>query len=252
MSARLRILIADDEATARRRLIRLLGGIQGTDLVHICETGESALAMLRESEVDVAILDIRMPGLSGVDVAKLAATTGVSVVFQTAHAEHAVEAFELDAVDYVLKPVDAARLAASLEKVRARRALAPMPMPMPMSTSASAPTPGADARIAIASRGEVRLVDPREISHATLAHGLVTVHVGDEAILADASLSDLERDAPAGTFERVHRTALLALAHVIRLRPLDSGGYVAITRDGAEVPVGRKAARALRKRLGIR
>ena len=100
-------------------------------------------------------------------------------------------------------------------------------------------------------RGEVRLVAPTAISHALLDGELVSVFASGESLLTDRSLSDLEALLGA-RFVRVHRRALLDLAHVDRLRPLPSGGYLAITRTGHDVPVSRQAARALRRQLGIR
>ena len=239
----LKVLVADDERMARRRLRRLLEAMEGIEIVAECESGEEALAELSLRDVDVALLDVQMGARSGLAVSEAATELGVEVIFTTAHPEHAVAAFDLGAVDYVLKPVDAERLGTALTRARRR-------------VEAAAPQPGQDggaspARLPLVVHGEIRLVDPAEISHALHDGALVTVFVGRAAWLCELSLNELSQRLPAGRFARVHRRALLNVDRVERLRPLPTGGYLAITAEGHEVPVSRQAARALRRRLGI-
>ncbi|MBX3251865.1 MAG: response regulator transcription factor [Myxococcales bacterium] len=240
---RLRTLLADDEQMARRRARRLLEAIEGVELVAECASGEAALATLEAVEVDLALLDVQMPGLSGLDVSTAAIDLGVHVVFSTAHAGHAVDAFERGAVDYVMKPLDEARLRVAIERVRARIAAA--------TTRDEAPAAAPLARLAIRVRDEVRLVAVEDVEHATLDGELVTITVKGERLLTELSLQELERRLGGGAFQRVHRRALLNLACVDRLRPLATGGYLAVTRAGDEVPVSRQEARRLRQRLGL-
>lgn len=242
---RLRTLIADDEQMARKRVRRLLEARDDVEIVAEVASGEAALATLESIEVDLAILDVQMPGLSGLDVSSAAAELGVHVVFTTAHSEHAVQAFERGAVDYVMKPLDEARLGLAIQRVKAR------------ATAESAPTSTATTetapfdRLALRVRGEVRLVRAEDVEHATLDGELVTVVTKGERLLTELSLQELERRLIGPSFWRVHRRALLNLAHVERLRPLPTGGYVAITFAGDEVPVSRQEARRLRQRLGL-
>lgn len=242
MTRALRVLIADDERMARQRLQRLLSAMDNVEVVATCENGQEVLRTLEHIAVDVAVLDIQMPGLSGLALSDVAADWGVEVVFATAHPEHAVQAFEKGVADYVLKPIDAERLALALDRAKSRMTHRPSP-----AAATSAPID----RIGFTVRDEIRLVAPADITHAVLDGELVTVWIGSEALLADISLSDLERKLPTGQFERVHRRALVNLAHVDRLKPLPSGGYLAVMAGGQEVPVSRQAARALRKRLGF-
>lgn len=238
---RLRVLIADDEAMARKRLARLLAAMDDVEVVVECDSGDAALSALETLDVDLAVLDIQMPGLSGLDVSNAAADLGVEVVFASAHSEHAVAAFERGVVDYVMKPIDPARLVLAIERARAR--LAPLAPP-------AAPLARPE-RLAITVRGEVKLVAPSDIAFASLEGQLVRLKVAGEELWTELSLQDLERRLEASDFVRVHRRALLNLAHVDRLRPLPTGGYVAITRGGDEVPVSRQEARRLRQHLGI-
>lgn len=231
MSRVLRALVADDEKMARKRLRRLLEAAGGVTIVTEARSGEEAAAALDPDAIDVAILDIDMPDLDGLSLAELAARRSIPVVFVTAHEQHAVKAFASGAVHYLLKPLELGPLDDALGRVRAR----------------IAPTPA--ARIALTVGDEVHLVDTRSISHAVFDGALVTVHADGREWLSSDSLQELERKLAGGEFLRVHRRALVQLSHVERLVPLPSGGYDAVLRSGATVPVSRQVARELRKRL---
>ena len=239
----LRVLIADDEQVARSRLQRLLGAMPDIEVVGECEDGDAVLARVRQGGIDVVLLDIQMPKLKGTEALQLWPKDGPQVVFCTAHAQHALEAFEGGALDYVLKPIDAARLQKALGRARERGA--------PEKFRAELAKHQLD-RLAITTRQGVVLVDPGTISHAVLEGELVTVFAGAEKYLTDYSLNELEERLGKGRFERVHRRALLNLSHVARLEPLETGGYFARTNGGHSVEVSRQAARDLRKRLGLR
>ncbi|MEZ4382167.1 MAG: response regulator, partial [Nannocystaceae bacterium] len=117
----LRILIADDEALARRRLLRLLGELPGVEVAGECSSGAEVLAALDGgAEVDVVLLDIRMPGLSGIETGALFPDDGPEIIYTTAYGEHALAAFDVGAVDYLLKPIDALKLRRALERARGR------------------------------------------------------------------------------------------------------------------------------------
>jgi two-component system LytT family response regulator len=236
----LRVLIADDELVARKRLHRLLAAIPRVEIAGECTTGEEVLKRLEDEDVDVVLLDIQMPGLDGIQTKALMAEDGPYVVFTTAHPEHAIEAFDVGAADYVLKPIEPARLAKALE--RARKHL----------ESTARATPGV-GRLAIATSKGVRLVDPDAVTHAVFDGSLVTLHVAGEVLLTEMSLQDLLTRLPNdGRFERVHRRALVNLHRVDRLEPQPTGGYVAVIDAGARVDVSRQAARRLRRRLSLR
>ena len=244
MSIPLRVIVCDDELMARKRVLRLLGELPGIEAAVECESGEEALAMLKAQDFDVAILDIDMPGLSGLDTVMQMPEERPYVIFLTAHPEHAVQAFDVGAVDYLLKPVDDARLAKGLE--RARQSL---------DHGASPPEGGAPAKtskLAIATHDGASLVNPSDVTHATFDGALVTVHTAARSILTDDTLQDLEAKLPKGPFERVHRRAIVNLEHVDRLESVDSGGYVACLSTGNRVDVSRQSARRLRRRLGLR
>lgn len=240
-SPTLQVLIADDELLARRRLARLLAELPGVTLVGECCSGQELLATLArgDHEVDLVLLDIHMPGLSGLEAGALLPEDGPYIIFTTAHEEHALAAFDLGAVDYLLKPIDAVRLGKALQRARRR-----------LGAQASAPAAEL-VRLPVSTRQGIRLLDPRELSHATFDGELVTLHTRGGPLLTDFSLQDLEERLPAACFERVHRRALINLEQLACLDPLETGGYTARMQDGGLVPIARQAARRLRRRLGL-
>lgn len=237
----MKILIADDEQLARARLKRLLGAMKGVEVVGEATDGASVLEKVRAGGIDVVLLDIQMPKLTGTEAVAAWPPGGPFVIFCTAHAEHAVEAFERGVVDYLLKPVEAARLEKALERARQRES---------REKFQGAVKQAQLSRLAITTRQGVVLVDPGAVTHATLEDELVTVFTTGEKYLTDFTLQELHERLP--TMERVHRRALLNLAAVAKLEPLETGGYTARTNGGHAVEVSRQSARELRKRLGLR
>ena len=237
----MRVLIADDEQLARARLTRLLGAMEGIELVGEATDGQQVLARLKQGGIDVVLLDIQMPKLTGAEAMALWPADGPFVIFCTAHAEHAVEAFESGAVDYLLKPIEPARLQKALERAKQRES---------QSKFGAAVKQSQLTRLAITTRQGVVLLDPATITHASLEDELVTVFTREAQHLTDFTLQELHERLP--TFERVHRRALLNMNAVARLEPLETGGYTARTHGGQAVEISRQAARELRKRLGLR
>ena len=244
----MRVLLADDELIARKRLARLLAAIDDVTVVGECDSGVAVLERVKETGVDVVLLDIQMPNLGGLETIALLPEDGPLVVLCTAHPDHAVDAFEHGAVDYILKPVEGARLKKALARAAARLAertdrgpVAPAFHDVP-----------AFERLAIRTRQGILLVDPKTVSHAVLEGELVTVVAESGSYLSDNTLNELQERLPRDTFERVHRRAILNMEHVTRLEPLDTGGFLAHTRGGQCIEVSRQAARELRKRLRLR
>lgn len=235
---RLRVLIADDEAMARKRAARLLSSLDGVDVVGQCESGEEVLAWLArgDEEIDVVLLDIHLTGASGLDVKARLPEGGPRIVFATAHPEHALAAFDVGAADFVTKPLELGRLRTALERVR---------------HSLGRPEKRVPTRLPLETRGGIVLVATADISHITWDGTLTTVHAEGAALLTTASLTELEGKLGEGAFERVQRRALVNLDHVRTLAPLSTGGYEAKLRGGATVEVSRQAARRLRRMLGL-
>ncbi|MBA2319682.1 MAG: response regulator transcription factor [Deltaproteobacteria bacterium] len=232
---RLRVLIADDEAMARMRLARLLGALPDVAIAGECTDGDEVLARIEGGDVDVVLLDIHMPRLTGVEALALMGEGGPVVVFTTAHPDFAVAAFDGGAVDYVLKPIEPARLRKALD--RARERLHPR-RDVPAATA---------GRIALPTRKGITLLDPSDILYAAIEGETVVVHTTRGPLFTDFRLNELETRLPAERFLRVHRRALVNLARIERLDDVESGGYLAIFADSSRIGVSRQVARRLRR-----
>ena len=241
----IRVLIADDEEIARKRLRRLIACMDGFSVIDECVDGSDVLERMRQRDIDILVVDIQMPGLSGLEVTGLLSASKVPVVLCTAHPEHAIDAFAQGAVDYVLKPVDATRLQKAL--VRARERISQVDVRP--SGNGSAPTA---TRLPIVTTQGIELLDPNAVIYAELDGALVSIHTVDRTFLSDQPLNDLASRLPREHFERVHRRAVLNFTHVVRLEPIETGGFIAHMSTGARVEVSRQAARDLRRRLGVR
>lgn len=240
--------MVDDEPLARGRLLRMLGSLEGVEPVGEAGTGREALDKIAELAPDCVLLDVRMPGLDGLEVAK---ATDVPVVFTTAHDVYAVEAFELSAVDYLLKPVRRERLLRALDKVRQGAAADPARLDALvqrlLEPSGHAPL----ARISARRGDAVHLFDPAEIVRFTAAGGYTSFQREGREFLLDESLSQLEeRLVPLG-FLRVHRAELVRLDAVRALHGEHGSTQVELS-DGQRAPVSRRLVAELRRRLGIR
>ena len=248
---RLRVLVADDEAIARKRLLRLLAAMPDVVVAGECADAHEVLERVRAGGVDVVLLDIQMPELSGLEALQLFPADGPVVIFCTAHTAHAVAAFDVGAIDYLLKPIEAARLRKALDRARDRDARRRYTDELARFKGGAAADKPLD-RLALPTRQGIVLLDPLAVSHAELDGELVTVHTVDAQYLSALSLQELESRLPGDRFARVHRRAIVNLEHVVRLEPNEVGGYTARTRNGRAVEISRQAARDLRKRLGLR
>jgi DNA-binding LytR/AlgR family response regulator len=231
-----RALVVDDEAVARARLVRMLAQLPGVEVVGEAENGEAALTQIAKLSPDVVLLDVHMPGLDGLGLAERPGLP--PIIFTTAHVEFAADAFELDAVDYLVKPVRKERLEKALQKV-ARRAPA-----------ARMPQAGAD-RLTVHGTGEVRFVDVSEVTAFRALDKYTELLVRGEELLVRESLDTLEERFQALGFVRVHRAALLRKDAITALER-DGEGLKARISDGRTFPVSRRLAAELRRALGLK
>jgi DNA-binding LytR/AlgR family response regulator len=227
------VLVIDDEQPALDELVYLLERDPRVATVRGCDSAAEALRLLQESDVDAVFLDVQMPGLTGLDLAQVLSRfkEPPSVVFVTAYEKHAVDAFELRAVDYVLKPVRAERLGEAVRRV----------------VEARGPAPGEDVRIPVERGGVTRFVDRSDITHVEAEGDYARLHTADGSHLVRASLSTLAEQWASAGFVRIHRSVLVALPHVQELRA-DGGRYVVVV-GGRELAVARRHSRELRELL---
>jgi two-component system response regulator AlgR len=236
----LRVLVVDDEPLATERLQLLLARCQGVDLVGTASDGEGAVRMAEALSPDLLLLDIAMPGLDGIDVAKALAgrQPPPAVVFVTAFDQFAVAAFEVAAVDYLMKPVDPQRLEVALDRSRAHLARrhedgAPAERSLP-----SAGGRYLDEFWASDLTGLVR-VAVRDIDRVSAERDYMRLHVGNRSWLIHHSMSALEEGLDPAAFVRLHRSAIVRRDFIAGFQRNPSGRWIARLADGTEQPVGR-------------
>src|SRR5262245_16526476 len=268
-----RTLIVDDERLARQKLRTLLERHNDVELVGECADGDAALAAIRRFTPDLVFLDVRMPGRSGFDVVQeLPASNGSAgphVVFVTAYGDHAVQAFDVEAVDYVLKPFDRQRLDRAVARVRARLAepngktlekladlvarlegavadgaVAPIAAAAPGS---SAPAPPLE-RVAVKKDGRTLLVPTQEIDWIEAVDKYVRLHARGARYLHREALSALERRLDPARFLRIHRGAIVNLERVREIHPGVGDEPSVVLVDGTRLPLSRRFRTRLRAR----
>jgi two-component system response regulator AlgR len=246
MSAAARnVLIVDDELPARERLQRLVAEVPGWSVAGSCSNGSDALSLVAKLDPAVVLLDIRMPGITGIEVARHlgALESPPAIVFTTAYDEYALQAFEAQAVGYLLKPVRRERLEEALK--HASRLSSPQ-----LRSLATQEQPlAARQHVAVRVRDELKLIPLKEIRYFRADQKYVTVrHVRGEDLL-DESLRMLEEEF-AREFVRAHRSLLVAIAHIEALERSGEEGYAVRLRGEPEpLPVSRRQVADLRKRL---
>ena len=232
-------LIVDDEAPARGELRYLLAAHSEVEVVGEAATAKEALALARAVRYDVVFLDVEMPGMTGIEAARLVRDRPDRpvIVFVTAHEEYAVDAFALEALDYLLKPVDPDRLARVLTRLRARRA------ELPVSA----------AKIPVVAPGGSELLDVDQVFYLQADGDYSRVHTYDRAYLCTQSLRQLEAALPDRRFARIHRSYLVNLAKVAAVKRAGTDRIRLALDDAAktELDVARRQSRQLRERLRL-
>ncbi|MGR0318938.1 LytR/AlgR family response regulator transcription factor [Agromyces sp. ZXT2-3] len=233
------VLIADDEQPAVDELAYLLGQDPRIGVIHRATSGAEAIRILTREPVDAAFLDIHMPGLSGFDLARALQRfeRRPAFVFVTADEEGALEAFDLAAVDYLLKPVRTDRLHRSVTRVVES---------MGQSQAADA-APGRPEMIAVTLGGTTRMIRRDDVRYVQAQGDYARLHTDEASYLVRVPMSDLERQWADAGFVRVHRSYLVALPHVTRVRL--GGDRPTIVVGQAELPVSRRLLPGLRERL---
>lgn len=239
----MKILIIDDEPLARQRLRSVIDELGSGTVIAEAGNGEQAVALCQQHQPDIVLLDIRMPGMSGIEVAhhinKL--STPPAIIFTTAYDDYAIPAFETHAVDYLLKPIRKERLSAALGA--ARRLTRVQLQQLGRSTHHSHQRQHISARLG----GELRLIPVKDIRYLQAEHKYVTLRYEQGTVLIEESLRSLEEEFPE-TFLRIHRNALVARYFMASLEKERGGGHRISLRDVPEtLEVSRRHLPNVRK-----
>lgn len=237
----MKVLIADDEPVARQVLAELLSELPGVALVGEAATGRETVEKTSELKPDLLLLDLQMPGLDGLSVARaLRASPLPLVIYVTAYEQHALAAFETGAVDYLLKPVRRERLQAALEK--ARRQLAGL-------ERSAMPGPPQDAPKRIVGRigSDLHLIDPADVVAFRADGDTVVILTPQGKYFSDYSLRLLEQKLPPGRFRRIHRSTIINTDHIRKISPLTSKRFLLQLTGGLEAVVSKRMAGVIRE-----
>lgn len=249
---KLRVMIVDDEPLGREGLVDLLRALPDVEIAGAHADGVSALHAIDAKVPDVLCIDIRMPGLDGFDVvAALDPERTPALIFVTAYDAFAVRAFEVNAIDYLLKPVTADRLASAIERVRDRKRPEPLtPERLTDLLEKLAPTraPGV-GRLIVRDAGRFVVVPTSDIDWIEGADYYARLHIGTKSHLIRESLSSLERRLDPARFQRVYRSAIVNLSRVRVVEAAERGDGVVVLATGARVRVTAARRAELERRL---
>jgi two-component system response regulator AlgR len=240
----MRVLIVDDEKLARERLRELLNEIGGHAVIGEAMNGNEAVEKASELNPDVVLMDIRMPGMDGLEAAMhlMGMESPPKVIFTTAYDQHALHAFEVNAVDYLLKPIRKDRLAAALDKAKK------LTLQQLKDINEAQESPNARTHISVHLRGNIRLVPVKDVLYFMADSKYVTVKTPTEEHLIEDSLVNLEKEFGEQTFLRIHRNALVATEYIKGIEKSTAGNWqVALKGSDKKLDVSRRHAAAVRR-----
>lgn len=254
---KIRVLIVDDEPLARERVRALLEGLPDIECVGECADGLSAVTTIRKNPPDIVLLDVQMPELDGFGViSQLAGGTMPAVIFVTAYDRFALKAFEVHAVDYLLKPFDKERFVTAIhravEQVKRQQAgeLSQRLTALLADVRPEQPKPKGIDRIAVKSSGRVVFVKVDEVDWVEAADNYVNLHVGAENHLHRETMSSLESQLPPEKFMRISRSTIVNMDRIRELQPLFHGEYSVILRNGTKLTLSRSYRDKLDQLMG--
>ena len=266
----LRVLIVDDEPLGRRRVAGLLRKESGVEIVGMIGDGVSAIEEIRSSAPDVVFLDVQMPGMTGLEVVRTIGPANMpTTVFVTAYDKHALEAFDLAAIDYLVKPFDDERFREAFQRARRMARLEDAGrlreklLAVLQDTGGHAPTlkttgrasAGAPAgyieRIPVESRGKIRFIPVSDIDYILASGPYAELVVGDRKHLIREAMQNLENQLDPARFFRVHRSAIVQLDRVDALLKAPGGDCDVQLRNGVKIKIARSRREELEKRLAM-
>jgi len=246
----IRTLIVDDEPLARDRLRGFVQAEAGLELVGECGSGTDAIALIRSAAPDLVFLDMQMPGCDGLQVlAGLADERRPAIVFATAHEKFAVDAFDVAAVDYLLKPFDRDRFRQAVRRVQehlARSRGAPAAGDAPDASVAKVD------RITVKADGRLVFLKPEEIVRVEAADNYVMLHLVNGRLMLRETMTAIEARLGTAGFARVNRSAIVHLDHIKEIQPAQHGDYTVVLRDGTKLPLSRSMRGQLDRFAGPR
>ena len=259
MTSKIRTLIVDDEPVARARVLSLLRDEADIEVVGECSNGPQAVSVIEATAPDLVFLDVQMPEMDGFALARTLGRDMPAVVFVTAYDEYALQAFEIHALDYLLKPFSAERFKSALTHVRqhiAKRQATAMGRQLPtLLPEIQRPVPDEDRRerrdrLVIKSSGRIYFVRIQDIDWCEAAGNYVRLHIGQQQHLVRGTMSHLESQLDPAQFVRIHRSAIVNVERIHELRSSFNGEYLITLNDKTRLTLSRGYREGLQSRLG--
>lgn len=251
---KIRVLLAEDEEPARKRMLRLLENFEQIEIVGLAEDGLQALEQLVDLEPDVVFLDIEMPGLNGLEVAQnIPKNLHPIIIFATAYQEHAVKAFELNSVDYLLKPITKERMLTTIEKIQKNLALKEIPNIPYDELNHQLQQNGFqfNNKIPIPTADRYKLVDINDIIIVQVEDRLTHIFTNDRRYMINQTLEQFEKKLPSNNFVKVNRSAIVNLSHVKEFVIWFGHRLKLILSNGMEVVCSRERSKSLKQLLDL-
>ena len=232
---KIRTLIVDDEPLARDRLRGFLRAETVIELIGECGSGPEAVALIKAATPDLVFLDMQMPGCDGLQVVgQLPAEKRPAIIFATAHEKFAVDAFDLEAVDYLLKPFDRDRFQQAL-----RRAQDHLQRQRTPDVAAASPAAAKSDRITVKADGRLVFLQPEEIIRVEAADNYVMLHLTSGRLMLRETMGAIETRLGTANFVRINRSAIVQTDQIREIQPAQHGDYTVVLRDGTKLPLSR-------------
>ncbi|HYO79673.1 MAG TPA: LytTR family DNA-binding domain-containing protein [Thermoanaerobaculia bacterium] len=244
----MRVLIVDDEPIARRGLRRLLESAADVEVAGEAASGTAAVDAIRTLRPDLVLLDIQMPEMDGLEVvATITPEKMPAVVFVTAYDKYALDAFDLNAADYVLKPVDPERFERALERARKRK---PEDLEERLRKLLETARPQRSDRLVIRSAGKIQFVNVEEIDWIVAEDNYVRIHAAGKTYLMRETVTGIAERLDENAFVRIRRSTIVRIERIHEIRPLLNGTFELLLRDGTRVVSARRFREAIEKLVG--
>ncbi|SEN84457.1 two component transcriptional regulator, LytTR family [Chitinophaga rupis] len=249
----IKAIIIDDEPLARAVVLEYLMGFPEVQVLQECNDGFEGLKAIQQHQPDIIFLDVQMPKINGFEMLELVEEMP-AVIFTTAFEEHAIRAFEVNAVDYLLKPFSKDRFEKALQKWLGNKATATPPAAPQQTTQlleTAAASPLQSNRIVVKINGKIKIIPVQDVHYLEAADDYVKIITPEGAFLKNKTMSFFEQTLDPQQFARVHRSYMLNVNQVTRIEPYEKENHLAILRTGAKVPVSKTGYPKLKAALGL-
>ncbi len=240
-------IVVDDEPLARQSLILALQDIGGVEVIAECANGFEAVKTIRKLNPQLVFLDIQMPKLSGFDVIELMEDDMPPVIFITAYDEYAIKAFEANAVDYLLKPINPQRLQAALDKIPQQDNTSIPEMDQLLIERYNQPT--TEARMLIRDGSDVHILEYKDIQYIQAQGDYLLIYARGQEFVKKDTMDHMRKRLPQNHFKRIHRSYLINISYLHKIEPYSRDDKIAILKSGKQIPISRSGYQELKKIL---